>query len=377
MKSSVSLPGGSATSGLSRWFRVVGVLVVLLIIASILLSFSSQFAYFFAKVDQNEVGVQFRSGSIYNIVGPGVYTDIGLFVEIKRVSSQAVSFTVRDEEIITSDKQRIGLVVSGDIFRPNLAQKDLLQRYWAQYSPLYLDDSLLRNRVSDLARQSMKVCIGERKFDDAIIGTARDELRACVDDELSKLAANFGLQIENVVVPEVVLSPEVQLALDSIVQSRLATEKAAQDRLKAEAEAAAEQARQEGEIRVAQSRIQEETRQQITLARLQQEKLQAQKAVIQAEKANQLLAAQQDLEINRALALAAAEQAKVDLALQTATAELYANNPAYLQLLIVQANASALNATDKIIFTQEGMMPTIVIPGPGIQPTVDTGAQPQ
>lgn len=377
MKSSVSLPGGSAASGFTRLMRVFGVLIVLLIIGSILLSFSSQFAYFFTKVDQNEVGVQFRSGSIYNIVGPGVYTDVGLFVEMKRVSSQAVSFSVRDEEIITSDKQRIGLVVSGDIFRPNLAQKDLLQQYWAQYSPLYLDDDLLRNRVSDLARQSMKVCVGERKFDDAIIGTARDELRACVDDELSKLAANFGLQIENVVVPEVVLSPEVQLALDSIVQSRLATEKAAQDRLKAEAEAAAEQARQEGEIRVAQSRIQEETRQQITLARLQQEKLQAQKAVIQAEKANELLAAQQDLEINRALALAAAEQAKVDLALQTATAELYAKNPAYLQLLIVQANASALNATDKIIFTQEGMMPTIVIPGPGIQPTVETTPQPQ
>lgn len=377
MKSSVSLPSGAgpAASGLNRLWRVFGVLIVLLIIGSILLSLSSQFAYFFAKVDQNEVGVQFRSGSIYNIVGPGVYTDIGLFVEIKRVSSQAVSFSVRDEEIITSDKQRIGLVVSGDIFRPNLAQKDLLQQYWAQYSPLYLDDDLLRNRVSDLARQAMKVCVGERKFDDAIIGTARDELRACVDDELSKLAANFGLQIENVVVPEVVLSPEVQLALDAIVQSRLATEKAAQDRLKAEAEAAAEQARQEGEIRVAQSRIQEETRQQITLARLQQEKLQAQKAVIQAEKANQLLAAQQDLEINRALALAAAEQAKVDLALQIATAELYAKNPAYVQLLIVQANASALNATDKIIFTQEGMMPTIVLPGPGIQPTLETTPQ--
>ena len=44
-------------------------------------------------------------------------------------------------------------------------------------------------------------------------------------------------------VPEVVLSAEVQTALDAIVQSRLETEKAAQDELKARAEAAAEQAR--------------------------------------------------------------------------------------------------------------------------------------
>jgi len=46
--------------------------------------------------------------------------------------------------------------------------------------------------------------------------------------------------------------------------------------------------------------------------------------------------------------------------------------PAYVQLLIAQANASALTATDKIIFTPEGSTPTIVVPGPGIMPTVDT-----
>jgi hypothetical protein len=218
----------------------------------------------------------------------------------------------------------------------------------------------------------MKVCVGERSFDDSIIGTARDALRSCVDEELSKLAGNFGLNIENVVVPEVVLSPEVQAALDAIVQSRLATEKAAQDKLKAEAEARAEQALQEGEIRVEQSRIQEQTRQQITLAELEREKLEALKAVIEAQKRNDLLSAQQDLEVNRALALAAAEKAKAELAQQLALAGLYAQYPEYLQLQIALANASALRETDKIIFTLEGMMPNLVIPGPGIVPTVET-----
>lgn len=358
-------------------FKIAGtLLIVLLVIVGVILlaAAGSRFVYLFAKVDQNEVGVQFRSGRIYEIVGPGVYSDFGLFVELKRVSSQGVSFSVRDEEIITSDKQRIGLVVSGDIFRPNLAQKDIILTNWAQYSGIYLSDELVRSRVSDLTRQAMKVCVGERPFDDSIIGTARDDMRTCVDEELSRLASNFGLQIENVVVPEVVLSAEVQAALDSIVASRLATEKAAQDKLKAEAEARAEQARQEGDIRVAQSRFQEEARQQTTLAQIQQAKLVAQKAVIEAEKANELLSAEQDLAINRALALAAAERAKVDLAQQIALAELYATNPEYLQLQIVLANASALSATDKIIFTLEGMTPTLVLPGPGIVPTVETGA---
>jgi regulator of protease activity HflC (stomatin/prohibitin superfamily) len=350
---------------------IVGALIVIAFL--VLMSFSSRFFYVFEVVEQSQVGVQFRSGMIHDIVGPGVYTDFGLFVQIKTVSSQAVPFSVRDEEIITSDKQRIGLVVSGDVFRPNLAQKDVLLANWAQYSNIYLDDELLKTRISDLTRQAMKVCVGERTFDDAIIGTARDEVRTCVDDELSELAQNYGLGIQNVTIPEVVLSTEVQVALDAIVQSRLSTEKAAQDKLKAEAEALAEQAKREGEIRVEQSVYQEETRQQTILAELEQEKLVAQKVVIEAQKANDLYSAQQDLEINKAQAVAAAEKVKVDLARENALAALYAKYPEYYRLQLALANASALKATDKIIFTLEGMTPTLVLPGPGIVPTVETG----
>jgi len=370
------------------------VIAVVVIIVILLLVFSSQFFYF-ERVDQQEVGVQTRGGQISNVVGPGVYTDFGLFVEMYKVSSQAISFTVEDDEIITKDKQRIGVVVSGDIFRPNLDHRDELRRLWAQYRNIYLEDELAKNRVEGLARQAMKVCVGDRNFNDNIIGTARDELRACIDDELSTLADNYGLDIQNVVVPNVILSPAVQTALDAIVQSRLETEKAAQDQLKANAQAQAEQARQEGEIRVQQSRIQEEAKQQTTLAQLEKDKVAAQKAVIEAERANELakveaeraiiqaqksnelLAAQQDLEISKAQALAAAEKAKADLAAQVALAELYAKNPGYLQLQIVQANANALQATDKVIFTPEGTVPTLVLPGPGIMPTVETGPSAQ
>jgi hypothetical protein len=392
MRQSPSPSRGSALPRTLGSLIVIGAIAFVGLIA--LLVFGSQFVYVLSRVEQQEVGVQFQGGQIKNIVGPGVYSDFGLYVELRKVSSQAIPFNVRDEEIITKDKQRIGLVVTGDALRPGIAQKDVLLQNWAVYSQIYLDDVVAQDRVKSLAQQAMKVCVGERTFDDAIIGTARDELRTCIDEELSELADTYGLVIQNVVVPEVVLSPAVQTALDAIVQSRLETEKAAQDKLRAEAQAQAEQARQEGEIRVEQSRIQEETKQQTTLAQLEQEKIRAQQAVIQAERANELarveaeraiieaqksndlLAAQQDLEINTALALAAAEKAKADLATQTALAALYAGNPAYVQLQIAQANASALKPTDKIIFTPEGTTPTIVLPGPGITPTVETGRTP-
>ena len=366
------------------------IVIVVAVAGLILMLFARNFFYAFERIDEQEVGVQFQGGRIKDVVGPGVYTDVGLFVQIVRVSSQAISFSVQDDEIITQDKQRIGLLVSGDIFRPNIVQKDTIQALWAQYRPIYLQDDLARNRIQDQARQAMKVCVGDRTFDDSVVGTARDVLRQCIDDELNARAMNFGLRVENLVVPDVILSPEVQSALDAIVQSRLETEKAAQDKLRADAQAFAEQARQEGEIRIEQSRIQEQARQQTALAELEEQKVaaqkavieaeranelarvEAQKAVIEAEKQNELLAAQRDIEIAQSLAIAAKEQAKAQIAVETALAELYAGQPNYVQLLMVQANASALRATDKVIFTAEGMTPTLVLPGPGIVPTVET-----
>jgi hypothetical protein len=380
------------------------VIVVVVIILGVFWTISRNFFYLYETVDEQEVGIRFRGNQIQEVVGPGFYSDFGLYVRLEKISSQAIPFLVEDAEIITKDKQRIGLVVSGDIRR----KQDRIRELWSEYRNIYLDDALAVSRVEALARQAMKVCVGDRNFDDNIIGTARDALRACIDEELSQLADNYGLEIQNVVVPNVILSPEVQTALDAIVQSRLETEKAAQDRLRAEAQAGAEQARQEGEIRVEQSRIQEQTKQQITLAQLEQERIMAQKAVIEADRANELakveaelaiieaqkaneraqveaqraiieaqksnelLAAEQDLAINQALAQAAVEKAKADLAMETIVAELYSDNPGYLQLQAIEANANALQQVDKIIFTPEGVVPTLVLPGPGIMPTVNT-----
>ncbi len=94
--------------------------------------------------------------------------------------------------------------------------------------------------------------------------------------------------------------------------------------------------------------------------------------MIETQKANDLLGARKDLEINTARALAAAEKAKADLANNLALAEMYDSFPTFLQLQIATQNAAALKQTDKIIFTPEGTAPTIVLPGPGIVPTINT-----
>ena len=383
MNQSISV-GGSRRIGL--------VLIIIILVALFTWFGGSRFFYVLQRVEEQEVGIKFRSGKIYDVVGPGVYTDFGLFVEITRVSSSAVPFSVVDPEIITSDKQRIGVAVAGDIFRPRLAQADRLQALWAQYNHLYLNDLALQEHIVQRAKQAMKVCVGNRTFNDAVIGSARDELRACIDVELNQLAQNVGLVVENVAVPDVIILAEAQARLDEIVQSRLQTEKAAQDELRAKAQAAAEQALQEGQIRVEQSRLQEETRQKVLLAQLDEERLAAQlkviqaqrqnelarveanKAVIEAQKVNELLFAQLDLEVQTIRALSAERSAQADTAVQRALAVLYTESPGLLIFHVAQENAAALANTEKLLITPEGTTPTLVIPGPSIQSVVDVSA---
>ena len=352
-----------------KWASVtVFVLVILMVVFAVL----GQHFYLFARVDQQEVGVRFRSGRIYEIVGPGVYSDVALFANLKKVSSEAVSFSVEDPEVITSDRQRVGLRVSGDVFRPTIGQIDRLKELWPSYQGIYLNDEALRTRVTDLALQAMKACVGDRTFNDNVIGASRDDLRVCIDGGLNDLAKNLGLVVKNVTVPNVILSAEVQASLDSITKSRLDTELAQQDAVKAKEQAAADQAREEGAIRVQLARQQEEMRQKTILAALEEERVKAQRAVIEAEKSNSLFSTQKDLEINKIQAEAALEAARAQLAADIILAELYAGNSDYAYIQALRANASALAETDKIIFTPEGTMPTIVVPGPGIMPTVET-----
>ncbi len=352
--------------------RRYGIVALVVVVLLVVFTVGNQHAYFFARVDQQEVGVRFRGGRISEVVGPGVYSDVALYADLKKVSSEAVSFSVEDPEVITSDRQRIGLKVSGDVFRPTVIAADQLRQLWPLYQGLYLSDEALRARVTDLALQSMKVCVGDRTFNDNVIGTARDEVRICIDEEIDELVGGIGLTVKNVTVPNIILSVEVQASLDAITKSRLDTELAQQDAIKAYQQAAADQAREEGEVRVQLARQQEEVRQKTTLSELQREQLVVESTVIEQQKANDLLSAQKDLEINEAQAEAALAAARASLAQELLLADIYAANPDYVYLQALLANASALSATDKIIFTQEGTTPTIVVAGPGIVPTVDS-----
>jgi hypothetical protein len=336
-------------------------LVVIIIVVIAFLSVIRNFWYF-EVVENDQIGIKIRAGQIHEIVPPGISYDFGLFVQLVKIKTSSVAITVDDAELITSDKQRVGLQVSADVFRPS--EPDIVTANYSDYKNLYLDDGALQLRMQAFTLQAMKVCVGNKKFDEAVIGEGRDLLRACIDDEMSKLAAPLGLEIRNVAVPQITISPEVQTGLDAIVQSRLATEKAKQDVEKAKQESAALQAIEEGRIRVEQSRLQEEARQQVTLQELKRQQLEAALTVIEQEKIN----AEAQLLLTVVQQQVAQEQALVDLAKEITLAEIYAQNPQYVALQMALANASAIKSTDKLIFTQDGVFPNLIFSN-GILPT--------
>ena len=96
--------------------------------------------------------------------------------------------------------------------------------------------------------------------------------------------------------------------------------------------------------------------------------------MIEAQKNNELLAAQRDLEINTALAAAAIEKAKADLAQEIALSQIYAENPNYYTYKMSLANASAIKDTDKLIFVPEGTFPQLIF-GESLRPVVPVETQ--
>ena len=97
---------------------------------------------------------------------------------------------------------------------------------------------------------------------------------------------------------------------------------------------------------------------------LKKQQLEAQLAVIQQETVNE----QAQLELAKAQQRVAEEQAKVDIAKELALAELYAQHPEYVTLQIALANASAIKATDKFIYTPAGVFPQLILSN-GLLPT--------
>jgi len=356
-------------------------LVLLLLVAVVLLS-----GCIMGSVDPDEGAVIVNAGRLEGVVGPGFQFSLNPVKTMHVYKRSALNFCVTDPEILTrSDAQEgqqaglgqsIGLQACADVFRPGPEDSARVENLWVNYRGVFDSDEALIGSgeqlglMQRLAKQAMKVCVGQRTFEQAVVGTARDELRQCIDSELSALAENYGLDVQNVVVPEVILTPDQQQILQEIGSSKFRTEQARQREREAVANAQAEAARQRGEIEVEQARIQEKLKQDAITAELRAQALAAERAAIEADKSNAIYAAEQDLKLAELARQKAEVDAQAKLAPELARAQMYGANPAYVDLLIQQAWANAYRQTDKV-----GANPQVILSGQAPVPTLDVGGE--
>lgn len=398
-----------------RWIVLAVVIIGLLILWGVA---DSIFGYAWYSVRSTQVAVMFNAGQAYRVVGPGVWTDLRPWQDIRSISIEGVPFVLSDPEVLTKDQQRLGVQVSGTVHRPGLEKADELLRLWPSYSTFYLSDQALSGTPENpdgglmprLGKQAAKVCVGDLNFNEAVVGSARDVLRACIEAELDGLANEYGLDVRNVVVPDVVLAEAVRVQMDAITNARFSTQVALQEEQKARAEAArqlaieqgqilVEQGRiqekarqdaltaeldrqtleaqaaviqaqkdnellaQQADIRIAEARVQEKARQDAITANLNRQTLEVQRTVIEAEKANQTLTAQRDLEIATINRQSHEQNALAQTAQERTLAEMYTENPSYAQLAQTRAMAGAYGQMDKVIMLPSNVSPYLFLGG--------------
>ena len=347
------------------------------------------FGYQWHRVGENQIGIVLDESRVVDVKQSGIYSDpFNKWADVINIKIEGIQFCAEDPEVLTKDKQRIGLRVCGTVHRPNANHKNVYLDNWSQYRGFYTSDEALvgitnpdtqqasGGLMSELAYQSMKVCVGDKNFEEAVVGSSRDDLRVCINDEMNKLALNYGgLEVRNLTVPNVIIGEQVQGLLDQITQAKFETSRSEQQALKAKAEADRLLAERQGEIRVEQGQIQEKRRQEAITADLERQSLEAQAAVIDAQKANDLQAAKLDEEIAKARLKVSEINAQAALANEAALATLLSGNQGYLQYMMHMASTKAWQSTDKLVVPAGASFDSVLNPQGDVNAVVDLSSR--
>ena len=74
------------------------------------------------------------------------------------------------------------------------------EQLWRDNRTLYTNDEVLQAKIAELAKRAMKVCVGPRTLAAATVGSDRNDLAFCIDQQLTSLAKGFALDIQSVTV---------------------------------------------------------------------------------------------------------------------------------------------------------------------------------
>ena len=339
------------------WIVPLSLLVILL-----LLAITGAIGYYFHQVDATEIGIVTYQGAVKKIVGPGLYNDPRPFADIKNVSMEGLQFEAVDGEVLTKDTQPIGVTVAGTVFRPGMELGlETYTKAWSQYEGILRHDTNLILVVDRLAYDSMKICVGNNTFKEAVVGEARDRLGECIRKQLNSKGEQYFLTFENVIVPNVALSDAMRQQLGDISQVINETTRKEKEGALALAEAQRILKTEQGKIMVEEGKQQELFRQKAKTAKLEQLAEIEKMAVIKATKANELEKETLSIAVAQKAVEAMELQARAVNADEAFLANIMQSNPSYVEMINVSRLAEALKSVEKILVIPDGTNPVMML----------------
>lgn len=380
---------------------VVGVLAFIIIM--ILTVGSNVFGYWFINIDTTEIGIPTKFGAVMKetladgtekmlVFGPGQYTDIfNLGADVTEINVSGIQFSVTDSQVALAGpeqkniQQTIGVTVSGTVFRPGVLPRGtddpetadderipaMNEKLWADNRLLYINDEVLQSKIADLSKQAMKVCVGPRTLAEATVGSDRNDLAFCIDQQLTSLAKGFALDIQSVTVPDVILPPEVEESIVNISKANQDAQLAVAGATLAYAQGQRQQAETVNQIQVTAASQLAQIEAKSTQAAAQEQAIQSQINVNNAQATldgAQLIyqKAQAALKLEIAQLNAQSENAQIER-----LAAIYQLNPQYAAVIVQTAFAEGLKSVSKVFYIPADTKSLNIVGGIGSQTLVD------
>lgn len=119
-------------------------LLVVIVLMLVVLSVSG--CYINEGVDSYERGVKLKGGvEIVAVLAPGRYTDLGWFAKLEQVNVSAIKVEWSDPDLVTRDKQPIGLTLSVTFARKSDGES--VTNMWGEYNAEARNDESLSSQV--------------------------------------------------------------------------------------------------------------------------------------------------------------------------------------------------------------------------------------
>jgi regulator of protease activity HflC (stomatin/prohibitin superfamily) len=217
------------------------------------------------EVGTNQVAVQLEKNKIQSVVGPGVYSDWGLWADLQAMDVDTLTFPVEDPEVLTKDNQAVGVRITIQARRKS--DTDSVTNIFSKWSAL-VDNTALVNTISATAREGMKN--GTRGFTLPELLDDRNGLADAIRTQLEDDAQKYSVEIVNVTIENIAPSQAYMAILGETANIKAQTDQEIRKRDLINQKASNDTLSQEQRVKVAEAQVlaeQAETEVQVEIAR--------------------------------------------------------------------------------------------------------------